>query len=211
VCCSVLQCVAGRCRALQCVAVILQCVAGEPSFDMFKFRSKFGDRCVASILQCVAICCSVLLFVTSVSQCVASVLRCVAVCCGVLQCVAVETPLYIATSIGKLICVLPVCCSGCSWLQLVVEGCSVLHCVACETLHNTITCNTLPHIVTHCNKPQHWSDFNKVLQAITHCNVLQQTATHCNTLQHTVTHCNTLYHRSDFTEVFCKMQRTTTH
>ena len=82
VCCSVLQGVAVCCRVLQCVAVILQCVAGELSFDMFKFRSKFGDRCVASILQSVAVCCSVLLFVTSVLQCVASVLRCVAVWCS---------------------------------------------------------------------------------------------------------------------------------
>jgi len=64
---SMLQCVAGRCSVLQCVAVcfsVLQKTGGTP-----------GQR--NSVLQCVAVCCRVL-------QCVEvcrSVLQCVAVCC----------------------------------------------------------------------------------------------------------------------------------
>jgi len=66
-CCSALQCVAGRCRALQCLAFArtYPALKGHPH-----------------MLQCIAVCCSVL-------QCAAvccSVLWCVVVCCSVLQC-----------------------------------------------------------------------------------------------------------------------------
>jgi len=68
--CSVLQCVAVCCSALQCAAV----------------------RC--SVLQCVAVCCSALQ--CAAARC--SVLQCVAVCCSALQCVLLmrkETPLVL--------------------------------------------------------------------------------------------------------------------
>jgi len=63
VCCSVLQCVADRCR---CMRVLLQCVAGD---------------CCCRVLQGVAGCCRVL---QGVAVC-CSVLKCVAVCWSVLQ------------------------------------------------------------------------------------------------------------------------------
>jgi len=86
VCCSVLQGVAVRCSALQCVKCVavccsmLQCrpqrCAISPGLDSSSSASYH-----TSVLQCVAACCTVL-------QCVAlccSVLQCVAVCCSVLQ------------------------------------------------------------------------------------------------------------------------------
>jgi len=60
VCCSVLQCVAVRCSALQCSAVVM-------------FLRSVLAVC-RSVLQCVAVC--------------FSELQCVAVCCSVSQCVA---------------------------------------------------------------------------------------------------------------------------
>jgi len=80
VCCSVLQGVAVRCSALQCVKCVavccsmLQCrpqrCAISPGLDSSSSASYH-----TSVLQCVAACCTVL--------------QCVALCCSVLQCVAV--------------------------------------------------------------------------------------------------------------------------
>jgi len=138
VCCSVLQCVAGRpFQTLQCVAVccsVLQCFAGRPSQTL---------QCVAvccSVLQCVAVCCSVL-------QCVAGrpspTLQCVAVCCAVLRCVALCCNVSSVSSLLNLLCVAACCivlqclkrqlataCAVCcSVLQCVALCCSVLQCL----------------------------------------------------------------------------------
>ena len=94
----VLQCGAGWCSVVQCVASVLQCstvccralqicVRAADDSDIRVCVTDYISVC-CSVLQCSAVFCSVL-------QCVAvcrnacSVLWCVAVCCGVLQCAAV--------------------------------------------------------------------------------------------------------------------------
>jgi len=74
VCCSVLQCVAVRCKSI----AVLQC--------LFNSRAFCTAHAKSSVLQCIAVSCSFL-------QCLAvscSVLQCLAACCSVLQCVAVR-------------------------------------------------------------------------------------------------------------------------
>ena len=93
VCCSVLQCVAVCCSVLQCIAVCWLSNGRHGSYD------KGVLQCVAVVLQCIAVrrgalqcvgslkgdmnletkvCCS------GVAVC-CSVLQCVAVCCSALQ------------------------------------------------------------------------------------------------------------------------------
>ena len=94
VCCSALQCVAGRCilhiyihLSIFHEVLIYICISCVVRL--------FVLQCVAvccSVLQCAAVCCSVL---QRVAVC-CSVLQCAAVCCSVLQCVAVCCSVFTA-------------------------------------------------------------------------------------------------------------------
>jgi len=173
VCCSVLQCAAVCCSILQCVDV--QYVAVRRPGDKMQ-RELALLQCVAvcySVLQCIAVCCCVL--------------PCAAVCCSVLQCVAVYC--------NALQCV-AMCCSVSLWrkdtkrtsvqhtLQQKLQHTHAMHCSlpqhtcsgGSSLTHDRSRCNT--HRNTHCNK-----------HCNTHCDANTQCAvTHCNTLQHTATH-----------------------
>jgi len=99
--CSVLQCVAVCCSALQCVARSRgqECQSFHP--PSLWSRTDQNDQC--SVVQLVAVCCSVL--------------QCVAVCCSVLQCAVLQHVAVYAARGNVLHCV-AVCCN---LLQLVVE------------------------------------------------------------------------------------------
>ena len=83
VCCSVLQCAAGRSNMLPCGAVccrVVQCVA-----------------VCSNVLRCVAVCCSASLGVAKVYLFCTGVLQCTAVCCNVPQYIALA-PIYQAVT-----------------------------------------------------------------------------------------------------------------
>jgi len=135
VCCSVMQCVAGVFKVLQCVSVWL--VFGEPCASVAAAASVTHPQhtcntftpkvhvlrvccgCVAGVLQ---VCCGC---VVGVLQCFFSVLQCVVeccsvsqsvvVCCSVLQCVAMCRRVLQSVSDA---------------LRCVVVYCSLMQCLA---------------------------------------------------------------------------------
>jgi len=105
--CSVLQCVAARGSALQCVAFScsVSCVPRQQSRGVHRRAAAVAVCC--SALQCVALCCSAL--------------QCVAACCSV-SCVPRQQSRGVHLRAAKA----AVCCSV---LQCVAGCCSVLQCV----------------------------------------------------------------------------------
>jgi len=178
VCCSVLQCVAACCSAiewvsrhsdtkcvLQCVAVccsVLQCVAVPIS----GYRDIQIPSVCCSVLQCATVCCSML-------QCLCRYQVCVAVCCSVLQCVAA-------------------CCSAHEWVSRHADT---------KWLNRTLLCIASAKSIRSLLQNNMWSLLQKSptkrglvfkkterFRAYTnrcHSNTRQHTATQCNTLQHT--------------------------
>jgi len=128
-CCSVLQCVAVCCSALQMRYQGLPCIL----LGQFA-RQLYVLRLCCSVLQCAAVCCGVL-------QCVAvrcSVLQCVAVCCRSLQCVAV--------CCRSLQCIAVCCRCAVRTICITFQCCIVWQCVAvCGSVlcvwQYDITCN----------------------------------------------------------------------
>jgi len=157
-----MQCVAVRCRVLQCVAVYCN---SQGSACMQHLHDILGP-CVAvcgSVLQCVAAvkgcalletlarhrwhrCCSVL-------QCCAewcSVLQCVAVCCSVLQCVAAVTGSAQRDTCTTFLEPVMQWVAVSNWC--IVVCCRVLHCVVlcCSVLQRAAVCSSALQFISVC-------------------------------------------------------------
>ena len=141
-CCSVLQCVAVRCReshlskGVDDIGVVLQ------------IRRIPRDAMCCSVLQCVVVCCN-----TLQSPCIKLSLLCVAVCCSALQCVVVCCRAHLAKALTI----------HCNTLQHI----AMTHCNTLQ--HTALHCNTLQHTATHCNTLQHpATPCNTLQHAATH-------------------------------------------
>ena len=135
-------------------------------------------------------------------SCMCSVLQCVAACCSVLQCAAAPVCSRLTPPPSHVCCNTLQCASvWCSVLQCVVPCVAVrfsaLQSVVARLHRDTLQCNTLQHIATHCNTqarlqreklPVHVS----CKYVAVCCSVLQCVAVRCSALHCVAVPCRAL-------------------